>query len=77
MNPFLNEKLNVESNDLRTYKMTQMVFANEDLKRLIFSFGDVGHREFTKSLTKILKVDAQRFHDKYYEDRNDRCIMIT
>ena len=56
--------------------MARTVFANEDLKRLIFSFGDVGHREFTKSLTKILKVDFQKFLDKFCDNRNDRTLYV-
>lgn len=55
-------------------KMARFVFANEDLKRHIFSFGDVGHREFTKSLTENLKVDAYQFEDRFYENKNDRCL---
>lgn len=54
--------------------MARTVFANEDLKRHIFSFGYPEHIEFTKSLTDILKVDSRRFYDRYYEDRDDRCI---
>lgn len=54
--------------------MAQTVFANEDLKRLIFSFGYPEHIEFTKSLTDILKVDSYQFADRYYENQNDRCL---
>ncbi len=55
-------------------KMARSVFANEDLKRHIFSFGYPEHVEFTKSLSEVLKVDSGRFHDRYYEERHDRCI---
>ena len=54
--------------------MAQTVFANEDLKRHIFSFGYPEHIKFTKSLTDILKVNPWSFYHTYYEDRKDRCI---
>jgi hypothetical protein len=52
--------------------MARMVFANEDLKRHIFSFGYPEHIEFTKSLTEILKVDSFKFEGWYYDNRQDR-----
>jgi hypothetical protein len=54
--------------------MARKVFANEDLKRHIFSFGYPEHAEFTKSLKEVLKVDSLQFYHRYYEDRYDRCI---
>ena len=47
--------------------MAKLVFANEDLKRHIFSFGDPTHREFTDSLAEILKVDCDSFKERYQE----------
>ena len=54
--------------------MARKVFANEDLKRHIFSFGYPEHVDFTKSLKEVLKVDSFQFYHRYYEDRCDRCI---
>ena len=59
---------------IEVIEMARAVFANEDLKRHIFSFGYPEHIEFTKSLTEILKVDSYQFEDRYYENRNDRTI---
>jgi hypothetical protein len=47
-------------------KMAKVVFANEDLKRHIFSFGYPEHIEFTKSLVKHLKVDCRPFQEKFW-----------
>jgi hypothetical protein len=41
--------------------MASKVFANEDLKRLIFSFGYPEHRAFTRNLTRELHVDMNTF----------------
>ena len=54
--------------------MARTVFANEDLKRNIFSFGYPEHREFMKSLTESLKVDCMPFIRMYKENCNDRCM---
>ena len=54
--------------------MARSVFANEDLKRHIFSFGYPEHIEFTKSLTEILTIDCKPFIERFNEDRGDRCI---
>ena len=52
--------------------MARLVFANEDLKRHIFSFGYPEHIEFTKSLTKILKVDCDRFDETFWKNTRGR-----
>lgn len=51
--------------------MSRIVFANEDLKRHIFSFGYPEHIAFTKSLTESLKVDCSPFQERYWaQDRH-------
>lgn len=50
-----------------------MVFANEDLKRHIFSFGYPEHREFTKSLN-LLTVNCDPFIKIYETESGHRCI---
>ena len=52
--------------------MARLVFGNEDLKRLIFSFGYPEHREFTTSLAESLTVNPSPFEDRFLEDRQDR-----
>lgn len=52
--------------------MSRIVFANEDLKRHIFSFGYPEHIAFTKSLTESLKVDCSPFLERYWAQ--DQCL---
>ena len=54
--------------------MAHQVFANEDLKRHIFSFGYPEHIVFTKSLKVTLQVDTLPFENHYLEYRNGRSL---
>lgn len=54
--------------------MAKQVFASEDLKRHIFSFGYPEHREFMKSLKKILHVDCKPFMRRYARNHNWRVM---
>ncbi len=54
--------------------MARQVFAMDDLKRHIFSFGYPEHIAFTKSLKVILKVDTTPFEERFHAYRDGRSL---
>lgn len=62
---YFKNKLKWITGEPTNTKMARIVFANE---RHIFSFGYPEHIEFTKSLTKILKVDCDRFEETFWKN---------
>ena len=57
--------------------MAAKVFANEDLKRIIFSFGYPEHRVFTCNLTRELQVDMNTFqYDGSITEHIEKCTVM-
>lgn len=57
-------------------KMAKQVFESPDMVRMIYSFGEPGHREFTRTLEKELQCDAWGFDDTIMRIINESNVSI-